>query len=170
MKINTPKTSKSSENGEGPQFSTGDPEGNEEGIEFPKHDEDNSPVPNPDPKPPVDDEKHGGKKGDIPAIIKIPLGGMRYKAIYNYKTNCIDVIFTSKYNENNCELSIREVGLKDDRYKINIESASLNGVPCEIEDGIIKNLKIKENIKYKISCVVDTNERFASEVILNAIR
>lgn len=170
VKINTPKTSKSSENGEGPQFSTGDPEGNEEGIEFPKHDEDNSPVPNPDPKPPVDDEKHGGKKGDIPAIIKIPLGGMRYKAIYNYKTNCIDVIFTSKYNENNCELSIREVGLKDDRYKINIESASLNGVPCEIEDGIIKNLKIKENIKYKISCVVDTNERFASEVILNAIR
>lgn len=170
VKVNTPKTSKSSENGEGPEFSKGDPEGNEAGVDFPKPGEGTPPRPNPAPKVPVDDEHRGRKEGDTPAIVRVPLGGMRYKAIYDGKNKCIDIVFESKYTEDNCELILREVGLKDDRYEVKIKSAKIDGVDCEVENGIIKNLKIKENTKHRISCVVDTNERFASEVILNAIR
>ena len=109
-------------------------------------------------------------RGDTPAIIKVPLGGMKYKAIYNGKNKMIDIIFVSKYTEDNCELMLREVGLKEDKYEVLINSASLDGEPCEIKDGKIVNLKITENTKYKISCSVKNTERFSSEVVLNAIR
>ena len=82
----------------------------------------------------------------------------------------IDIIFTSKYTEENCELILREVGLNDDRYEVSISEALIQGESCKIENGKIVNLKIKENVKYKISCSVGNTERFSSEVILNAIR
>lgn len=170
VKPSNPKTAKSSEEGEGPEFSTGDPNGNETGIEFPKPNPGDKPDPNPNPKPPVDDESHGSKDGDTPAIIKVPLGGMKYKAIYDVKKKCIDVVFVSKYTEENCELAIREVGLNEDRYDVSIISATIDGNECTVENGIVKNIKIEEGKKHKISCVVNTDERFASEVILNAIR
>lgn len=170
VKVNTPKTSKSSEEGEGPEFSHGDPDGNEPGVRFPKDNPVPEPNPNPGPKPPVDDDDKGSSEGDTPAIIKVPLGGMKYKAIYNSKNKMIDIIFVSKYTEDNCELMLREVGLKEDKYEVLINSASLDGEPCEIKDGKIVNLKITENTKYKISCSVKNTERFSSEVVLNAIR
>lgn len=170
VKVNTPKTSKASEEGMGPEFSTGDPEGDEEGVEFPKDKPGTPPNPNPNPKPPVDDNNHGGKEGDTPAIIKIPLGGMRYKAIYDAKRKCIDVVFVSKYSEDNCELTLKQVGLNDDRYDVEIINATIDGTPCTVENGVVKNIKIVEGTKHKISCLIDTNERFASEVVLNAIR
>lgn len=170
VKVNTPKTSKSSEDGEGPEFSHGDPDGNESGVRFPKDKPVPEPNPNPGPKPPIDDDDKGSSEGDTPAIIKVPLGGMKYKAIYNSKNKMIDIIFVSKYTEDNCELMLREVGLKEDKYEVLINSASLDGEPCEIKDGKIVNLKITENTKYKISCSVKNTERFSSEVVLNAIR
>lgn len=169
IKINVPKTTKSSEDGEGPDFSVGDPNGNEDEMAFPNPG-DLNPNPNPYPKSPIDDEKHGGKSGNTPAIVKVPLGGMKYKAIYDNKSKNIDIIFVSKYTEKDCELAIKEVGLKEDRYDVKILSASINGKACEVIDGIIKNFQIEEGKKIKISCKVDTDERFASEVILNAIR
>ena len=170
IKVNTPKTSKSNEDGEGPEFSQGDPNGNEPGVEFPKENPGDLPKPNPGPKPSVDDDDRGSSEGDTPAIIKVPLGGMKYKAIYNSKNKMIDIIFVSKYTEDNCELMLREVGLKEDKYEVLINSASLDGEPCEIKDGKIVKLKITENTKYKISCSVKNTERFSSEVVLNAIR
>ena len=150
IKVNTPKTSKSNEDGEGPEFSQGDPNGNEPGVEFPKENPGDLPKPNPGPKPSVDDDDKGSSEGDTPAIIKVPLGGMKYKAIYNSKNKMIDIIFVSKYTEDNCELMLREVGLKEDKYEVLINSASLDGEPCEIKDGKIVKLKITENTKYKI--------------------
>ena len=170
VKVNTPKTDKSNEDGEGPKFSQGDPNGNEPGIEFPQEGDGDNPQPNPYPNVPVDDESTGSSQGDTPAIVKVPLGGMRYKAIYDGKNNKIDIIFTSKYTEENCELILREVGLNDDRYEVSISEALIQGESCKIENGKIVNLKIKENVKYKISCSVGNTERFSSEVILNAIR
>ena len=169
VKVSVPKTAKASEGGEGPEFSTGDSNGEDDEMTFPKPG-DPIPNPNPNPKPPIDDETHGGHSGDTPAIVKVPLGGMKYKAIYDKKNKNFDIIFISKYTEGNCELAIREVGLKEDRYDIKILSANINGNACEVEDGVIKNFQIEEGKKIKISCKVDTDERFASEVILNAIR
>lgn len=170
VKINVPKTTKASDNNEGPEFSTGDPDGDEQGIEFPNPGDGGVPNPNPYPHGPIDGESQGNPKGETPALIKVPLGGMKYKAIYNHKNKTIDIIFVSKYTENNCELSLREVGLKDDRYEVKIISATIDGQPCTVENGIIKNMKIQNKVKHKISCVVDTEERFASEVVLNAVR
>ena len=164
--VNVPKTQKTSDTGIGPQFSTGNPEGTEEGVSFPKKGGDS--MPNTSTKLPPDDERHGDTKGEQPAIIRVPLGGMRYRTIYN-KNRQMDIIFTSKFTRNNCELELKEVGLKDDRYDVNILKASINGNPCEVKDGKIINLKIEEGQKIKISCILDIDERFASEVILNAI-
>lgn len=169
VKVNVPKTAKSSEDGMGPGFSTGDPNGNDGEMIFPKPGDSTS-KPNPYPKSPIDDEKHGGSNGGTPAVVKVPLGGMKYKAIYDDKNKNFDIIFVSKYTEKDCELAIKEVGLKDDRYDVKILSASINGNACVVEDGVIKNFQIEEGKKIKISCKVDTDERFASEVILNAIR
>lgn len=170
VKVNTPKTSKVSEEGMGPEFSKGDPNGDEPGMKFPKVEPSSPPNPSPCPNVPIDDENRGSKNGDIPAIVKIPLGGMRYRAIYDINKKCIDIVFVSKYNEENCELTLKEVGLNEDRYNVEIINASIDGKPCIVENGVVKNIKIIEGKKYKISCLIDTNERFASEVVLNAIR
>lgn len=170
VKPNLPKTSKSSEYGMGPQFSTGDPDGDESGVSFPSGNPDTPPTPNPSPKPAVDDEKKGGTTGTTPAIVRVPLGGMKYKTIYDEKKKCIDIKFVSKYCEEKCELALREVGLNDDRYEVEIISATIDGIPCEIEDGKVKNICIQEGSKHTISCVTNSEDRFASEVVLNAIR
>ena len=169
VKVNVPKTEKLSEDGLGPEFSTGDPNGNDEEMAFPNP---GDPIPNPNlnPKQPISDEKYGGSDGDMPSVVKIPLGGMKYKVIYDDKNKNINIIFVSKYTERDCELEIKEVGLNEDRYDVKILSACIDGNACEVEDGIIKNFQIEEGKKIKIACKVDTEERFASEVILNAIR
>lgn len=169
IKVNNPKTSKSSDEGMGPDFSTGDPEGDDMEASFPGK-RGKKPHPNPNPKPPVDEEKKGGKDGNVPCVIKVPLGGLKPKTIYNSKNKGIDVVFTSKFNEDNCELSIRRLGLNNDRYDVEIINASINGQPCTVKDGVVSNIAIKEGVKYKISCELDTEERFSSEVIINAIR
>ena len=81
-----------------------------------------------------------------------------------------DCVFTSQYDENNCEFSIRLCGEAADKYPIDIISASIDGVPCEVIDGKIIGLKIEKGQTYKISYVVKSKELFASEVILNAYR
>ena len=112
----------------------------------------------------------GGKDGDVPCIIKVPLGGLKPKTIYNSKNKGIDIVFVSKFNEDNCELSIKQLGLNNDRYDVEIINASINGQPCAVKDGVVSNIAIKEGVKYKISCELNTEERFSSEVIINAIR
>ena len=96
---------------------------------------------------------------------------MRYRTVVTNKTDGkYDCIFTSLYDESNCEFSIRLCGEAADKYPIDIIAATIDGVDCTIEEGKIMGMKIEKGKTYKISYSVNSNEMFASEVILNAYR
>ena len=81
-----------------------------------------------------------------------------------------DCIFTSQYDENDCEFSIRLCGEAADKYPIDIISASIDGINCVIQGGKIVGIRIEKGKTYKISYSVNSSEMFASEVILSAYR
>ena len=170
VKTQTPKTAKAGEAGETYEFSEGELVENGEPGKMPKKKPKPKPNPNPDPKPePKDGNEIGpGKK---PVLKKVPLSGMRYRTVVTNKTDGkYDCIFTSLYDESNCEFSIRLCGEAADKYPIDIIAATIDGVDCTIEEGKIMGMKIEKGKTYKISYSVNSNEMFASEVILNAYR
>ena len=96
---------------------------------------------------------------------------MRYRIIVNNKEkNLYDVLFTSAYNEDNCELSLKQFGASEDKYAVNIKNAVINDQKCDVSNGRITGLKIIEGKLYKITCEVDVNSLFAGEVVLYAYR
>ena len=96
---------------------------------------------------------------------------MRYRTVVTNKASGkYDCIFTSQYDENDCEFAIRLCGEAADKYPVEILNASIDGVSCEIKDGKIVGMKIAKGQTYKISYSVNNSEMFASEVILSAYR
>jgi len=165
----SPKTVKSGEDGNSYEFDKGS-DGDEDGIKQPNGSGD-IPNPNPEPEHKPKDNDHGSSIGNEPILKKVALSGMKYKNIVVDKIQGkYDVLFTSLYDENNCELSIKLCGEAADKYPVEILTAKSNGVDCIIENGKICNLIIRKGTRYKISCNVNKRELFASEVILNAYR
>ena len=96
---------------------------------------------------------------------------MRYRTIVTDKTHGkYDCVFTSLYDESDCEFSIRLCGEAADKYPIDIISATINGQDCIVREGTIVGIQIEKGKTYKISYSVNIKEMFASEVILNAYR
>lgn len=144
-------------------------DGTEEGRPLKKR---KKPTPNPNPEPKPEPKPNPPvKEGEKPILKKVPLSGMRYRTVVTDKNSGkYDCIFKSLYTENECELSIRQCGEAADKYPVEIISASIDGVPCEVKEGKIIGIKIEKDKNYKISYKVNIDEMFASEVILNAIR
>ena len=96
---------------------------------------------------------------------------MRYRNVVTDKANGRYVcIFTSLFDETDCEFSLRMCGEAADKYPVDITAASIDGIDCTINDGKITGISIEKGKTYKISYSVDSSEMFASEVILNAYR
>ena len=170
VKTQTPKTAKAGEAGETYEFSEGELVEDGEPGKMPKKKPKPKPDPNPDPKPEPKDGNEVGS-GKKPVLKKVPLSGMRYRTVVTNKADGkYDCIFTSLYDESNCEFSIRLCGEAADKYPIDIIAATIDGVDCTIEEGKIMGMKIEKGKTYKISYSVNSNEMFASEVILNAYR
>lgn len=167
---NNPKTAKVGENGNGLGFSTGDLGGYEDGIKQPREKTTKPSLPNPWEKREPDDNDQGSSSGKKSILKKVPLSGIRYKNIMKKEVGNYDIVFTSAYDEDNCELSINQLGESNDKYNINIINAKINGIDSPVENGIIKNIKIRKGVKYIISYAIEEKERFAIEVILNAYR
>lgn len=171
VKVQTPKTEKAGEKGEGYDMTKGEQaeDGTEEGRPLKKR---KKPTPNPNPEPKPEPKPNPPvKEGEKPILKKVPLSGMRYRTVVTDKNSGkYDCIFKSLYTENECELSIRQCGEAADKYPVEIMSASIDGVPCEVKEGKIIGIKIEKDKNYKISYKVNIDEMFASEVILNAIR
>lgn len=172
VKPQTPKTVKSGENGEGYNFTKGDISVNGDDGKKPKKKKEVKPSPNPAPKPePNSDEDTKVNSGKSSVLRKEPLSGMRYRTVVTDKANGkYDCIFTSKYNEKNCEFIIRLCGEATDKYPVEIISASINSTKCKVKDGKIIELELENGKTYTISYTVKSHEMFASEVILNAYR
>jgi len=170
IKTQTPKTVKAGENGESYEFAEGKLVDNGEEGKKPKKKKKKKPQPNPAPKP----EPKGGTdigSGKAPVLKKVPLSGMRYRTVVTDKTGGkYDCIFTSQYDESDCEFAIRLCGEAADKYPVEIVSASVDGTVCKIQEGKIIGMRIEKGKTYKISYVVKSSEMFASEVILSAYR
>lgn len=170
VRTQTPKTAKAGEAGESYEFGIGELTEDGELGKKPKKIPKPKPEPNPAPKPEPNDETEIGP-GNSPVLKRVPLSGMRYRTVVtDKKSGQYDCIFTSLYDESNCEFAIRLCGEAADKYPIDILTASINGVECTIVDGKIVDMKIEKNKTYKISYSVDSAEMFASEVILSAYR
>lgn len=170
VKTQTPKTAKAGEAGETYEFAEGELVDDGEPGKKPKKKPKPKPQPNPDPKPEPKDQTEVGP-GKSPVLKKVPLSGMRYRTVVTNKASGkYDCIFTSQYDENDCEFAIRLCGEAADKYPVDIISASIDGVDCTIEEGKIVGMRIEKGKTYKISYSVNSTEMFASEVILSAYR
>lgn len=170
VKAQTPKTAKSGEAGETYEFTEGELVDDGEPGKKPKKKPKPKPQPNPDPKSEPKDQTEVGP-GKSPVLKKVPLSGMRYRTVVTDKTGGrYDCIFTSQYDENDCEFAIRLCGEAADKYPVDIITASIDGVNCAIQNGKIVGMQIEKGKTYKISYSVKNTEMFASEVILSAYR
>lgn len=170
VKTQTPKTAKAGEAGETYEFAEGELVDDGEPGKKPKKKPKPKPQPNPDPKPEPKDQTEVGP-GKSPVLKKVPLSGMRYRTVVTDKScGRYDCIFTSQYDENDCEFAIRLCGEAADKYPVDIITASIGGVDCAIQDGKIVGMQIEKEKTYKISYSVNSTEMFASEVILSAYR
>lgn len=170
VKTQTPKTAKAGEAGESYEFDEGELTENGEPGKQPARKPKPKPEPNPTPKTEPNETTEVGP-GKTSILKRAPLSGMRYRTVVTDKAHGkYDCIFTSQYDENNCEFAIRLCGEAADKYPVDIISASIDGNECVIEDGKIIGMKIEKGKTYKISYSVESTEMFASEVILYAYR
>ena len=170
-KAKVPKTVKSGSAGESLEFSTGsETENGEEGA-LP-HDTKTPPNPNPYPDPePNPPDYVNPNEGDKPILKKVPLSGMRYRNIVRDKHDGqYACVFTSLYDEKNCDFQIRMCGEGTDKFPIPILEAAVNGKSCTVENGCVTGLSLAKGMQYAIVYKVGSHELFASEVILNAYR
>ncbi len=170
VKVQTPKTAKAGENGESYEFAEGELTDDGENGKKPKKKKKKKPQPNPEPKTEPKDTTEIGP-GQSPVLKKVPLSGMRYRTVVTDKAaGKYDCIFTSQYDENDCEFAIRLCGEAADKYPVEIISAAIDGSPCNIQDGKIIGIRIEKGKTHKISYSVKSSGMFASEVILSANR
>lgn len=165
----TPKTVKTGETGESYEFAYGELSENGEFGKKPKK-KNGKPDPNPAPKSePTGDDKVG--PGNSGILRKVPLSGMRYRNVVIDKAKGKYIcFFTSLFDEEDCEFSVRMCGESADKYPVDIYSATINGDECTINDGKITGSSIAKGQVYTIVYSVNSDELFASEVILNAYR
>lgn len=131
------------------------------------------PNPNPNPLPPqssqttnAQEDKNNGVKGRIHKLLK----GMRAKYMYDKSNNNFIMTFKSEYTEPDCEIVIKEIGESNDKYDVDIVSATVNGKECVVENGIITGLTLHKDQKYVVIYNVRTENRFAAEVEFYANR
>lgn len=114
----------------------------------------------------------GPELGDKPnnGVSRALLGGMRVRNLFNEDTNKFEMLFVSNYDENDCDIFINQIGDSGEKFKVQVQSASLNGMPCKIGKGGIIGVQLERNASYVIQYDVADKERFAAEVEIYANR
>ena len=99
------------------------------------------------------------------------LSGMQYRLfVPDKKSGKLIISFESLYTENNCELELKYLDDSNTRSNINISGCRVNGIPLDIVDGKLKNIKIEEGKKYRIELDTDLRELYTFEVKMYANR
>ncbi len=109
--------------------------------------------------------------GDNEVYTKVALSGMRYVFFKPKKNsgNCI-ISFSSKYTQDDCTLELFYLDDSGKSYKVNILNGAINGESCEINNGKIINLSIKNGKKYKIELDTNLVKVYSCEVRMYAYR
>ena len=80
------------------------------------------------------------------------------------------ISFTSIYDEDNCELELFYLDDHETKYITSINKCILNGQEYEIENNIIKNIKLEKDKKYKFELETELDDIYACEVKIYANR
>lgn len=171
-KDKSPKVKKSGENGEGYEFSYGSLDSGEEDVRKPKKNPSKKKANgNPDTTNSHDPRNGNTTNNDGSILKKVALSGIRFKTLVQSKDNSsYACVFKAPYDEKECDFSIRMWGEGQDKYEVPILSATINDKPCKVENGVIKDIKLKKDQDYVIRYKVSSDIKFASEVIMHAYR
>ena len=130
-----------------------------------------TPNPNPDSQPGDTPEHKYNSEGDRPYMKHLMSNGVRFRCIKpSDNSRKYDIVFTANNDGGDCELDLFAIGDSNDKEAITIESATVNGNDCELENGKIVHLEITKGETYKVSCVINCDGLFASKVEIYAHR
>ena len=119
-------------------------------------------------KPRKKDEK---KKSNPKPNGNRRIDNIRFASMYHDSTKVYTLFFDAPCNANNCELKLFACGMGGDRPQLEILSASLNQVPCNIRDNqVVYGFDLKENQEYVLEYKIANDEKLAVEVELDEIR
>lgn len=166
-KVRVPKTVKTGENGSSLDFGEG--EGSGEGEEGRVPDKGHG---NPNLTPHSEDtgEAHVGE-GQGQVLKKTSLNGMKFTNVaLDGRRGKYACIFTSEFDEDLCDFSLRMCGEGRDKFPVAIKEARVNGVTHAVDNGTVIGVTLRKGQDYRIEYTVESNELFSSEVIMNAYR
>ena len=93
------------------------------------------------------------------------LSGIQYRMIgLDRNTGKYLIVFESPQNASNCKLAFKIVDDNNNKEKVFISEALINGQPAIIENGEVTKFDIVPNTKYKIEIVTGTDELYCGEV------
>lgn len=166
-KVRVPKTVKTGESGSSLDFGEGEETSEGEEGRAPEKGHGN---PNPTPHSEDSGESHVGD-GQNQVLKKTLLSGMKFTNVaLDGRQGKYICLFTSEFDENLCDFSLRMCGEGRDKFSVNIKEARVNGVTHAIEGGAITGVALRKGQDYRVEYTVETNELFSSEVIMNAYR
>ena len=115
-------------------------------------------------------EEHTGHRGGDNEILRtMPLKGMKYiPFIPNKKTGEIIISFKSLYDEKDCQLIISYKDESNQKYKVNISSATINNSDATIKSGNIENINLEIGKEYIIKAQTDMHDYYRIEVAMYA--
>ena len=118
-----------------------------------------------------DETGYKNEDSDKEIMTLVQLSGMQYRLfVPDKKLGKLVISFESLYTETNCELEIKYMDDSNTKYNINIIGCKINGIPIDIVDGKLKNIKIEEGKKYKMEFDTDLRELYTFEVKMYANR
>ena len=125
--------------------------------------------PNPDPQPHDSPEHKYSDNGDKPYMKHLVSDNIRFRCAMPVNTPGVyNLMFVSPEDNEKCEVDIFAIGDSNDKERVSIISATVNGERCDIENGAIVNMKTRKGDAYKITCHIDRSEIFASKVEMYA--
>ena len=131
----------------------------------------NKPIhpPNPDPNPDPDDVDIYGP-GFQPFLKHILSRNMRFRCMRSASAESYNISFVANDTQNDCEIQILSIGDSNDAEKVLVESALVNGKPVSVMHGRIVHLSIEAGEEYKVSCIINRKDLFASKVEMYAYK
>ena len=104
-------------------------------------------------------------------LKRVNLSGIKARTlVLNKNLGKYVISFTSIYDEDNCELELFYLDDHETKYITSINKCILNGQEYEIENNIIKNIKLEKGKKYKFELETELDDIYACEVKIYANR
>lgn len=111
------------------------------------------------------------KKSNLKRSGNRRIDNIKFASMYHDSTKEYTLFFDAPCNANNCELKLFACGMGSDRPQLDILSASLNKVPCNIRNNqVIYGFDLEENQEYILEYKIANDEKLAVEVELDENR